>query len=198
MVDIEKIIIVTKKTWLEELIEKFNTKAQAEFYIEHNIGKGKFLYYQDSHDQYHRSLKQLKKIIPNNINYQVIEREYLPNFLFNRTDLVITIGVDGLVINTAKYLEDQTIMAINPDLEKIKVVRGDYETKELDKRMNQAKLIGDVVENWLRIAQGRPTIVFCVTVKHSLAVCEAFNAQGIPSYHLDAKSPDSERDAVFY
>jgi hypothetical protein len=34
----EKIILVTRQTRLEELIARFNTKAQARFYIEHSGG----------------------------------------------------------------------------------------------------------------------------------------------------------------
>jgi hypothetical protein len=46
---------------------------------------------------------------------QIIERNFLPNFLFAPTDLVVTIGIDGLVVNTAKYLDGQPIIAVNPD-----------------------------------------------------------------------------------
>ncbi|GAH78788.1 unnamed protein product, partial [marine sediment metagenome] len=34
MAQIDNIVIVTKKTWLEDLIMKYNTKSQAKFYIE--------------------------------------------------------------------------------------------------------------------------------------------------------------------
>lgn len=84
-----------------------------------------------------------------------------------------------------------------PDLEKIKVVRGDYELAELGKRMNTPKLVGDIVDNWTRIAPGQKTIVFCVNVKHAIAVCEAFNRVGIPTAVLTAKSSDDARESVF-
>lgn len=116
MPEFEKIVIVTKKTWLEELIERFNTKAQAKFYIEH-MG-GSFEDYQNAHDQYYKSLDKLKKTIPPKMKYQIIEKEFIPNFLFSPTDLVIAIGQDGLVINIAKYLENQLILAVNPDPER--------------------------------------------------------------------------------
>ncbi len=119
MVDIDKIVIITKKTWLEELIERFNTKAQANFYIDHNIGPGNFEYYEAAHEQYHESLNRLKKLVYNNYRSQIVDREFLPNFLFNRTDLIVPIGPDGLVINAAKYLDGQNILAINPDPERI-------------------------------------------------------------------------------
>ncbi|MHA1243695.1 MAG: sugar kinase [Candidatus Heimdallarchaeota archaeon] len=113
MVVIEKIVIVKMKTWLEELIEKFNTKSQAKFYIEH-MGSS-FEDYEDAHNNYHDSLDKLKKIIPKEYKRQIIEKSFLPNFLFGPKDLVIVIGQDGLVINTAKYLDDQLIVAVNPD-----------------------------------------------------------------------------------
>ncbi|MHA1127127.1 MAG: sugar kinase, partial [Candidatus Heimdallarchaeota archaeon] len=101
------------KTWLEELIEKFNTKSQAKFYIEH-MGSS-FEDYEDAHKNYHDSLDKLKKNIPKEYKRQIIEKSFLPNFLFGPKDLVIVIGQDGLVINTAKYLDDQLIVAVNPD-----------------------------------------------------------------------------------
>ncbi len=45
----------------------------------------------------------------------LIERAFLPNFIFTDKDLVIAIGQDGLVVNAAKYLDGQPIIAINPD-----------------------------------------------------------------------------------
>jgi NAD kinase len=133
MVDYDKIVMVTKKTWLEELIERFNTKAQAKFYIDHNIGQGTFDYYEESHEIYHESLRILKKIVASGYRHQIIERENLANFLFNPNDLVITIGPDGLVVNTAKYLENQHILAINPDPEHIEGVLLPYNIDEFSK-----------------------------------------------------------------
>ncbi|MHA1337993.1 MAG: sugar kinase [Promethearchaeota archaeon] len=130
MPDIEKIIIITKKTWLEELVNRFNTIAQAQFYIDQNLGKGHFDYYRLAHEKYHKSLDLIKKIVSNNYRYQVIEREFLPNFLFNKDDLIITVGPDGLVINTAKYLQEQRILAINPDSERIDGVLIPFNIKE--------------------------------------------------------------------
>jgi hypothetical protein len=49
------------------------------------------------------------------VKLQEIERGFLPNFLFNASDIVVTIGIDGLVVNTAKYLNGQPVVAVNPD-----------------------------------------------------------------------------------
>lgn len=84
-----------------------------------------------------------------------------------------------------------------PDLRGIKVVRGDYDARSLGERVNQPKLVGDVVSNWLLHAEGRKTIVFCVSVAHSRAVCAEFVRHGVAAYHLSAQSDDDERDYAF-
>lgn len=110
----EKIVVITKKTSLEELIERFNSKSQAKFYIEHSGGS--FDEYEDAHEAYQLALDKLRKLLPKDIKQQFIEKSFLPNFLFGKNDLVITLGPDGLVINTAKYLDNQPILAVNPDI----------------------------------------------------------------------------------
>ena len=129
MVRIDKIVIVTKKTWLEELIEKFNTKSQAKFYIEH-MG-GSFEDYEDAHKKYYDSLEKIKKLIPLDYKSQIIEKSFLPNFLFGPRDLIVTVGQDGLVINTAKYLEKQLIIAVNPDPSRFDGVMIPFRVEEL-------------------------------------------------------------------
>src|SRR5713101_6979413 len=110
----EKLVVVTLKTRLEELVERFNTREQAKFYIEH-MGLN-FADYDREHQVYTTTLRtlrrQLEGLLP---KLQFIERLFLPNFLFTPQDLIVTVGRDGLVVNTAKYLDGQPIVAINPD-----------------------------------------------------------------------------------
>jgi hypothetical protein len=109
----EKIVLVTRKTRLEGLIERFNTIGQARFYIEHSGGQ--FGLYEQEHATYQAALAELRQGLNGLAKLQVIERGYLPNFVFGETDLVVTIGIDGLVVNTAKYLNGQPLVAVNPD-----------------------------------------------------------------------------------
>jgi NAD kinase len=108
----EKIVVVTRKTALEELIERFNTEAQARFYLEH-MGAS-FDEYKEAHESYQAALLQLQAALPGH-RTQTIERSFLPNFLFGPLDVAVTLGPDGLVINTAKYLDGQPLVAFNPD-----------------------------------------------------------------------------------
>jgi len=109
-----KIVIVTRKTRLEELVERFNTREQAKFYIEH-MGLD-FADYDREHATYLEALRSLRRDLDSlGRKLQVIDRGFLPNFCFSPGDVIVTVGQDGLVVNTAKYLHGQPIVAVNPD-----------------------------------------------------------------------------------
>ncbi len=112
----DKIVLVTRKTRLEELIERFNTRAQARFYIEH--AGGDFSAYVLEHDAYQRSLETVRRSIETGLKIQVMDRALVPTYLFSRSDVIVTLGQDGLVANTAKYVSGQPILAVNPDVER--------------------------------------------------------------------------------
>jgi len=113
----EKIVIVTRKTRLDELIARFNSRGQAKFYIEHSGGD--FTEYQQEDDEYRRSLELLKHHLDTDLKVQIIDREFVPNFIFDKTDIIVVLGQDGLVANTAKYVGDQPIIGVNPDPKRI-------------------------------------------------------------------------------
>jgi NAD kinase len=113
---IENAIIIINKTRLEQLVERFNTKAQAKFYIEHSGGD--FADYELEHSNFKRSLEKVQNTLSNRLKHKTVERKYLPNFLFSEKDIAIVVGQDGLVANTAKYVNGLPILAINPDIER--------------------------------------------------------------------------------
>jgi NAD kinase len=109
----DRIVLITKKTALEELIERHNSRAQARFYIQH-LG-GDFDEYEAAHTAYAAAVAAVQRCLPRGVKHHLVERAFLPNYLFAGTDLVLTVGPDGLVVNTAKYLSTQPILALNPD-----------------------------------------------------------------------------------
>jgi len=109
----EYAIIVKNKTRLESLIERFNTKAQAKFYIE-RLG-GNFEDYEMEHETFQKSLVLLQTRLSKLIKNKTVERVYLPSFIFSEKNLIVVIGQDGLVANTAKYSKNCPIIAVNPD-----------------------------------------------------------------------------------
>jgi len=113
MPGLEKLVVVTRRTRLEELVVRFNTKAQARFYIEH--AGGDFRDYEEEDDAYRRSLDGLRRDLDFGVPRQFIDRSLVPTYTFGPIDLVVTLGQDGLVANTAKYAGDQPIVGVNPD-----------------------------------------------------------------------------------
>ena len=113
MASYEKIVLVTRRTRLEELIDRFNTKGQAKFYIEH--AGGDFREYEREHDTYHHALDRLRRDLDFGVPRQFIDRGLVPTYTFGRHDLVVTLGQDGLVANVAKYAGEQPIIGVNPD-----------------------------------------------------------------------------------
>ena len=109
----DKVVLVTRKTRLQGLVERFNTRAQARFYLEH-AGLD-FDDYQREDDTYRRAVDQVQTAISLGLKVQCLERTLVPTFMFSDRDVVLAIGQDGLVANTAKYAAAQPLMGINPD-----------------------------------------------------------------------------------
>ncbi|WP_053969812.1 NAD(+)/NADH kinase [Mangrovimonas sp. ST2L15] len=149
----ERAIIIREKTRLEQLIERFNSKAQAKFYIERSGGD--FNFYEIENEKFYESLNEVQKSISKHLKLKIIYRSFLPTYIFTENDLIVVIGQDGLVANTAKYVNGFPILGVNPDPERYdgillkhtpsdlnnlikEVVKGVFETKKVT--MAQAKL----------------------------------------------------------
>ena len=108
-----KIILIKRKTRLEELIARFNTIEQARFYIEH-LGSD-FSDYLREDQKYKSEVNRAEQTLAGLGRLQIISREFLSNFVFGPHDTVVAIGQDGLVVNTLKYLSGQLLIGVNPD-----------------------------------------------------------------------------------
>lgn len=109
----KKLVIVTRKTRLQELVERFNTRSQAKFYIEH--ARGDFADYEREDDAYRAALDVLRRSLDFDMPQQLVGRTLVSTFQFQKEDVVVTLGQDGLVANVAKYAGAQPIVAINPE-----------------------------------------------------------------------------------
>lgn len=108
-----RIVLVTRRTPLESLLERFGTRGQVEFYLR---SRGQDLgWAQGVHDKLYAALGQVQQAIPAHQRRVRIDREDLDRFLFAPDDLVVIVGQDGLVPNVAKYLRGQLVIGINPD-----------------------------------------------------------------------------------
>ena len=109
----ERVIIIRDKTRLEQLIERFNSKAQAKFYIEKSGGN--YENYELENNTFYKSLSLVQKVISKYLKFKIIYRSFLHTYIFTEKDLVLVIGQDGLVANTAKYVGGLPILGVNPD-----------------------------------------------------------------------------------
>lgn len=108
-----RFVLVTRKTRLQELIERFNTWPQAKFYLEHSNADVRD--YLAEHDLYQKRLDEAERVLKPLGRLQKLERSFLPNYQFSDDDIVVIIGQDGLVANALKYLDGNPVIAINPD-----------------------------------------------------------------------------------
>jgi NAD kinase len=131
-----KIILVTRRTRLEELLARFNSASQAKFYVEH-LG-GDFRDYQSEHEEYAAAAAETRLVLSRHGRLQSLDRAYLPNFLFGRNDLVISLGQDGLVANTLKYLDGNPLMGVNPSPSRWDGVLLPFKVRDLEKAVPEA------------------------------------------------------------
>ncbi len=137
MAERDKLVIITRKTALEELIERFNTRDQARFYLEH-MGED-FAPYEEAHQAYQRAVGLLRGSIPEGWRVQWIDRSFLPTFTFGESDLVVVLGQDGLVVNAAKYLGGQPVVALNPDPQRIDGVLLPFSVEDAPSAITRAR-----------------------------------------------------------
>ena len=139
----QKIVLVTRQTRLQGLKAKYATLGQARFSVEramekelareaevlgevvaagalHAAAAEEFREYEEEHELYDDAVNRLRRELGDfGPKVQVIERGFLPNFVFGPNDVVVTVGPDGLVANTAKYALHQPIIGTNPDPRRI-------------------------------------------------------------------------------
>lgn len=108
-----RVIVVVRETRLEKLLAAQNTLSQAKFYV-NRLG-GDFDDYEEEHRRYGESVRKTRAGLDGLANAQIVERRYLPNFIFAPADIVVAVGQDGLVANILKYLDGQPLIGVNPD-----------------------------------------------------------------------------------
>ena len=109
----DRLVIVTKDTPLEELVLRFHSEGAARFMLE-SRGQSIDTFKRESL-AYQSALAEVRRQIPNDLPVASVKREAVPQFLFREKDAVVVCGPDGLFVNVAKYLRDQPIIGLNPD-----------------------------------------------------------------------------------
>jgi hypothetical protein len=108
-----RIVVVHRRTELDELVARHGTRGQAGFFL---ASRGRDLEEVDERDRVLRAaLATVTTAIPIDWRRADVERADLSRFLFAPDDVVAIVGQDGLVANVAKYLDGQCVIGVDPE-----------------------------------------------------------------------------------
>ncbi|MFD6892115.1 hypothetical protein [Streptomyces sp. NPDC059957] len=106
-------VLVHRRTEYEELLARHGTHGQAAFFLS---SRGRSI---DEvvrrHERTRQALREVAAAVPLTWRSSRVERADLDRFLFAPEDVVVVVGQDGLVANTAKYLRGQPVVGIDTD-----------------------------------------------------------------------------------
>jgi NAD kinase len=107
-----RVVLVTRISEYEALLERHATRAQAEFFLR---TRGQSIdAVQAVHQETELAQSRIMAAVPLTWRRNTVRRDDLDRFLFEPDDLVIVLGQDGLVANVAKYLDGQCVLGVNP------------------------------------------------------------------------------------
>lgn len=109
-------ILVHRRTELDDAVARHGTHGQAAFFLSSRGRSIKEL--EARHARTQQALAAVAAAIPTDWRRGRVEREDLSRFLFERRDVVIVVGQDGLVANVAKYLDGQQVIGVDPEPER--------------------------------------------------------------------------------
>jgi len=110
-----RVVLVVRETEYDLLLARHATAAQAEFFL---ASRGQSIAeIQRRHQRLQRGMQQVTSSIPGRWRRTRVWRRDLDRFDFSPEDIVVVVGQDGLVANTAKYLQGQPVVGVNPDPE---------------------------------------------------------------------------------
>jgi hypothetical protein len=106
-------VVVHRRTEYDELLAHHGTRGQAEFFLR---SRGRDIAEVDArHAAIQQAMQAVAAAIPADWRRGTVERGDLARFLFAPDDVIIVVGQDGLVANTAKYLTGQPVIGLNPE-----------------------------------------------------------------------------------
>lgn len=107
-------------------------------------------------------------------------------------DLLVPVTISELI--EGGYLSRFKAYAPDvPDLSDVRVRAGDYVESELAEAMSDGKLVGSVVDTWLEMGEGRPTLMFGVNCAHAKTIQAEFERKGVSAGYCDAFTDLVER-----
>ena len=112
------------------------------------------------------------------------------------TSMVESLTVDELISLGNLTPFNYFAPSVGVDLHNVRVKFGEYNNNDLERAMSAKQIIGGIVDNYLKYAEDKSAICYCVNVKHSKKVANAFIHAGIPAAHCDGETPKDLRASI--
>jgi hypothetical protein len=110
---VPRCVLVERPTEYEELLARHGTREQVRFFLH---GRGRTLEEVSArHERLAAARREVLGAVPPDWRRATVARAELDRFLFADDDIVVVLGQDGLVANTAKYLSGQPVIGLNPE-----------------------------------------------------------------------------------
>jgi DNA repair protein RadD len=94
------------------------------------------------------------------------------------------------------FLVPSVVFSTPINLSGIRTVAGDYARGQLEDRMDNTRLVGDIVTQYRKYANGLKAVVFASGVGHSRHIADEFARAGIRAEHLDGTTLREDRLAT--
>ncbi len=108
-----RVVVVHRRTELDELLARHGTRGAAEFFLRNRDLTIDAVQARD--DALRGALATVGAAIPRDWRRGAVERGDLDRFPFATDDIIVVVGQDGLVANVAKYLHGQPVLGVNPE-----------------------------------------------------------------------------------
>ena len=103
-----RVVLVYRRTELDELLAHHGTYGQAAFFLS---SRGRQIeQVATRHHTQAQTITAVTQAIPVDWRRGTVERGDLSRFLFAEDDIIVAVGQDGLVANVAKYLNGQVVI----------------------------------------------------------------------------------------
>ncbi len=98
-----------------------------------------------------------------------------------------------------RYLVGSRVLAPPPpkDLDAVKKTAGEFDPKQQAAVCDKTKIIGDIVEHWVKHANGVKTAAFGIDQAHAKHIAESFSSAGYSWAYVDADTSLADRARVW-
>lgn len=82
------------------------------------------------------------------------------------------------------------------DLTGLHIKMGEFAVADIENAMIKKAVFGDVIKYYMQLANGKKSVCYCSSVKHSEATADAFRNAGISAQHIDGTTPPTKRKQI--